>query len=295
MLAKIASSPPAPRNDTFFWFAVTFFLLFLPGCATLASSFDPQFTADQIAGKNRFHKEIIPTQIFTLTTYSRLETPGKPLTVYIEGDGRAWLSKNLLSKDPTPFHPMVLELAALDPSPNVVYLARPCQYDNLAFQKPCGPEYWSDKRFSEEVISSMNEAVDFFAEKAAASQVHLVGYSGGAAVAVLITERRQDIVSLRTVAGNLDPEALNRHHRVSPLSGSLDPIQAAPKISSIPQRHFIGANDKVVPPSVSENFLRASEDSACVKVTTVEGAGHHSGWAEKWKELIGMPCHCEET
>ena len=213
--------------------------------------------------------------------------------MYFEGDGRAWLSKNVLSNDPTPAHPLALELASLDPSSNVVYLARPCQYDGSAFQEPCDASYWSNKRYSEEVIASTNEAVDALVKEAGASGVHLVGYSGGGAVAVLVAARRTDVVSLKTVAGNLDPAAVKVYHEVSPLEGSLDPLGVASKISKIPQRHYIGERDDVVPSSIVQNFSRASGNDRCIKVTRVPGATHQVGWAERWEDLLKLPVSCE--
>jgi predicted esterase len=287
-------TPVKKSRGSFFCVIIVFLSLMISGCATIAGSFNPEAGADQIAGQAHFTKERVQTQVFTLTAYSRLDNPGQPLTLYIEGDGRAWLSKNRLSDDPTPFHPLALQLASMDPSANVVYLGRPCQYGGAASQMPCDPEYWSNKRFSEEVIASMNAAVDFFAKKASASQIHLVGYSGGAAVAVLVAARRQDVASLRTVAGNLDPEAVNRTHDVGPLTGSLDPLTAAKKISHIPQRHFVGSRDEVVPSFAAENFLKASGSDHCIEITRVLGATHHGGWEEKWKELVKLPVSCQE-
>ncbi len=279
-------------RGSFFCVFSTLILSAFSGCVTLATSFNPQIAADQTAVTAHFVKQTIPTSVFKLVTYSRLESPGQPLTVYIEGDGRVWLSKNRLADDPTPFHPMTLQLATLDSSPNIVYLGRPCQYDSHAIEKPCEPTYWSNKRFSEEVIVSMNEAIDVLVKKINASGVHLVGYSGGGAVAVLLAARRQDIASIRTIAGNLDPAALNVHHGVSLLKGSLDPMEAAQKISDIPQRHFIGSRDTVVLPFVSQNFLRASGNSRCVKITEVRGATHHTGWIEEWKKLVTLSVAC---
>ncbi len=261
---------------------------FLAGCATLGGAFDSQVHANRLAGESHFVKESVPTGVFTLTGFTRIQEPGKPLTVYIEGDGRAWLSKNRLSDDPTPVHPMTLKLATLDDSPNVAYLARPCQYDNSVLEQPCGPEYWSDKRFSEEVIASMDEAVGFLARQANSRQIHLVGYSGGGAVAVLVAARRKDIFSIRTIAGNLDPAAVNSFHHVPPLTGSLTPLSEAKTISSIPQTHFVGSRDKVVPPVAAENFLKAS-GSPCARIVPVDGATHHAGWTERWKELLKIP------
>lgn len=264
--------------------------LILPGCATVASSFDPQANTQRIADKYQFAKERIPAGIFTLTSYEKVHEWGSSVRVYIEGDGRAWSSRHEVSFDPTPVHPVLFELAALDPAPNVVYLARPCQFDSSATEKPCDPEYWTDKRFSEEVIASVNSALDTIKEKQGATQLDLVGYSGGAAVAVLVAARRHDVVSIRTIAGNLDPATVNRHHGAGPLEGSLDPMSVAGQVAHIPQRHFIGTRDEVVPRQTLENFRRAA--ASCQELTVVDGATHHEGWANKWRELLELPVTC---
>ena len=213
------------------------------------------------------------------------------MTVYIEGDGFAWRTRRQLSPDPTPRHPLVMSLATLDPSSNVAYLARPCQYQKDP-DPNCRPDYWSDRRFSEEVVGSMNQALDGLKRASSSQKIHLIGYSGGGAIAVLIAARRSDVASLRTVAGNLDPDGVFKHHHVPRLKGSLDPLAEAASLSALPQRHFTGTNDKTVPPFVTENFLKASGHSACVAITPVSGATHGSGWQEEWTRLLAMPLSC---
>ena len=261
----------------------------LAGCATLSSALDPRIAADEIALKSRFVKESISIQNFTLVAYSRLESLGQPLVVYIEGDGRAWLSKNHLSDDPTPVHPLVLQLAALDSSQNVAYLARPCQYTS---DEPCDSSYWSNKRFSEEVIASMNQAVDRLKLEAKAKEIHLIGYSGGGAVAVLVAARRNDVASLRTIAGNLDHEAVNHYQGVSSLNGSLNPMDYAAKVSAIPQEHLVGTKDKVIPVFIAKEFAKKANNPLCVKITEVPEASHTSGWIEVWLKVLRRPLAC---
>jgi poly(3-hydroxybutyrate) depolymerase len=114
--------------------------------------------------------------------------------------------------------------------------------------------------------------------------VHLVGYSGGAAIAVLLAARRQDVASVRTVAGNLDSEAVNRMHRVSAMPESLNPIDVAPALARIPQIHFISQSDIVVPASIAARFAAAA--TGCARVVTIVGPSHESGWAEQWPTLL---------
>lgn len=266
-------------------------LFFFAGCLSLPSSAERLSTADTIAQGSGFHRTRVHTTPFTLTAYSKIQNPGQPLHVYIEGDGYAWVTRNRVSGDPTPRRPVALELAAEDPAPNVIYLARPCQYTTVEMNAACEDEaYWTGKRFSEEVISSMNQAIDKFAREAQSPGIHLIGYSGGGAVAALIAVRRRDVKSLRTVAGNLDPKGLDQYHEVSPLDdASLDPMEVAGKLRSIPQYHFVGTDDAVVPAFVAENFVEKMEDSACVQVRSVSGADHANGWIEAWPRLLKLP------
>ncbi len=253
----------------------------LCGCAT--TSYDPGY-------ENGFIKTLIPGRNFTLLSYTRIKETGKPLVIYIEGDGLAWKSRSRVSSDPTPTDPLVMRLTALDPSPNVAYLARPGQYPSLGASR-CDPKYWTGSRFSREVIENMDTAVSRLREKAKAPSVSLVGYSGGAAVAVLISARRDDITGLRTIAGNLDCDAVSRWNEVSPLKDSLNPIDVAAKISAVPQRHFIASGDKVVPSYVAESFAGNCGDEKYKSITTVKGATHYSGWEDKWAGLLKVPLY----
>jgi hypothetical protein len=278
------------------WPAALLLLLGLTsGCAAWQSQADRQAAADRIARDGGFEKVSIEAAPFTLAAYLRVTTPGAPLHLYIEGDGAAWIDRAWRSEDPTPKRPLVMELAALDPAPNVAYLARPGQYP-AAGSSPCDPAYWSDRRFSAEVVTAMGKAVDTLAAKGKAREIHFIGYSGGAAIAVLLAAGRTDVASLRTVAGNLDPEALNRHHRVSPLHrDSLNPLDAAPGLCRLPQRHFVGAEDGVVPPLAARSFVARAGFRDERAITVVTGASHSEGWRGQWKRLLMISgASCDE-
>ena len=264
-------------------------VFFMCGQAHANPFVDSNKRADRIAEENGFKKRFIKTDKFTLTSYQKISAPGEGLVVYIEGDGRAWRTPRKISKDPTPKNTLVLELAAMDISPNVVYLARPCQYTDRSLEPFYDSKYWTSDRFSEEVVRSMDQAIEEICSDRGASEVHIVGYSGGAAVAALIAARRSDIASFRSIAGNLDPAALNEYHNVSPLKGSLDPLDAAAKLKNIPQEHFIGKQDKVVPGFIAQNFVNAEGAAVNVEIIRVEGASHYKGWKKKWKELGERP------
>ncbi|MEO5375558.1 MAG: alpha/beta hydrolase [Alphaproteobacteria bacterium] len=251
--------------------------------------------AESIARAASFTRSGIRTDGFLLTAFSRLAPSGKAesLTVYIEGDGLAWVTRTQLSTNPTPANPTALQLAVQDRAPSVVYLARPCQYTDPASDPKCQPTYWSGRRFAEEVIASTNQAIDQVKARSGARRLHLVGYSGGGAVAALVAARRDDVASLRTVAGNLDHVALHRHHKVTQLTESLNAVNVAKSLKGLPQRHYAGADDTVVPPFIAEGFARAVADSRCVRAITVRGANHHDGWVALWPSLLRQPVACE--
>lgn len=268
-----------------------FFLLLLPGCALLPSHAYRQ--ADRLAEAGGFAKSYLAGDRFDLLAYRRISRPGAPLTVYLEGDGAAWLTPNRLSADPTPKHPLVLQLAAMDPAANVVYLARPCQFVMLPDRgRNCQETHWSDQRFSEEMVTAIDQAISELVAETAAPALDLVGYSGGGALAVLVAARRQDVRSLRTVAGNLDHQEFSRYHRVSPLSGSLNPIDVAEKVALIPQLHFVGRQDDTVPERITERFLAALPAPNCAGKVEVAEADHANGWLAQWPGLLQrqLPC-----
>ena len=265
-----------------------FLALSVSGCAIGKSFVLREDLADAIARDRGLAKNYIKSGRFTLVSYSRFNAPARALRVYIEGDGKAWKSRRRLSHDPTPSNPLALRLAAVDESANVAYLARPGQYQPSNAES-CDSTYWSARRFAPEVIDAVNGAIDKLKINSGAGNIELVGYSGGGAIAVLVAARRKDVVSLRTVAGNLDHIAVSNYHNVSRLKGSLNPIDTAPIISKLPQRHFIGGDDKRIPAHIVESFVEKTGDRPHTRITNVKGAAHGSGWAEKWPELLLLP------
>lgn len=151
-------------------------------------------------------------------------------------------------------------------------------------------EYWTGSRFSEEVIAAMGHAIDTL--KPSGAPVHLVGYSGGAAVAVLIAARRGNVASIRSVAGNLDSEGVNRHHGVSAMPHSLNPIEAAERLSHIPQRHFVGGRDAEVPAFIAAGYVRRSGGTRYGDIVPVAAASHEEGWEKAWQGVWAVLPRC---
>lgn len=269
--------------------------LSLGGCAGTQSTFNRLETAQNIASSAHMTQRQIPAVPFNLTVFERAPAPGQVAMIYIEGDGLAWLSRTTPSFDPTPIHPTALELAQTDPAANVIYMARPCQYSKTTNPaRACARKYWMGARFAPEAVAAMNEALNDIKARYDIPAFHLVGYSGGGAMAALLAEQRKDVASLRTVAGNLDHAAHSRLHKVSLLSDSLNPADNAAKIANLPQRHFIGAQDKNVTPAIYDSFARAAGQPNCLRKTIVPGASHEKGWAARWPNLLKEPLGCRE-
>jgi len=118
--------------------------------------------------------------------------------------------------------------------------------------------------------------------------LRLVGYSGGAAVAALVAAKREDVVQLVTVAGNLDHRAWTTWHQVSDLSQSLNPADARRELSAIPQYHLIGEKDKVVPPALIDEFVAGFSSSEKIMVREIPDFDHQCCWVQRWSSLMTL-------
>lgn len=263
--------------------------LTLLGCA---GSTEYTINADKLALRSDMGMMEVPAERFTLLTYARLRGPGRPVTIYFEDEGRVWFNqrRSTLSINPTPIDPMALQLAIRDPALNVAYVGRPCQYVELAHQRHCGDEYWLARRYSPEVVAAMSKAVDQIKARARAPAVHLVGFGGGAAIAVLVAARRPDVASLRSVAGVLDHRATRGDPRLPPLDGSLNPIDVAGQLARLPQILYSGSRDPEVPPAIAEAYAEAAGPRSCIRLVTVPDLDHAQGWPERWGyDLLESP------
>lgn len=260
-------------------------LTLLTACATPPTPAERQSRSDELAATSHWQAEPIRTGSFELLAYRPQQiTPQAQLTIYIEGDGLAWLSSSQASADPTPIDPLALRLALAQPVGNAVYLGRPCQYGNTA-ARGCAQRYWTDARFAPEVISATSQAIDQLKTRFGASELHLVGYSGGAAVAALIAAERKDVRTLISVAGNLDQRAWTRLHRITPLRDSLNPADRIDRLASIRQWHWVGAQDSNITPALIQDFAQAFPAKQRPIVRSVPGFDHRCCWAEQWPAL----------
>lgn len=258
--------------------------------ALLAGCQSPREALRQLADAHGRQLEILPGQPFPLAMLPPQDTTKVPrLRVYLEGDGHAWATATQPSLDPSPHNLLVARLAVDDPTPNA-YLARPCQF---VMAPACEPDLWINRRFSQEVVTSLNQALDQLKQRYGNREFELVGYSGGAALVLLLTAQRDDITQVQTLAGNLSPRLWAQMKGFSPLSGSLDPLDYQDRLAAIPQRHLVGDADYVVPSSLAKAYLEQLCPFVCSQVVISPATDHEQGWEIAWKTWRDQPLSCE--
>ncbi len=203
------------------------------------------------------------------------------LHIYIEGDGRGWLTRTTVSRDPTPLKPLMLELMTLDANPSV-YLGRPC-YFGLATSAGCDARLWTSHRYSAEVVESLERVIEVLVAEGRYSTVVLFGHSGGGTLATLLARRVPQTRALVTIAANLDVGAWADLHGYTPLGGSLDPAREREFPSGIFQVHWVGSLDTETPPSLLSTLRPYLGDDG---VRIREGFDHDCCWDQIWPSQL---------
>ncbi len=258
----------------------------ITGCNT--SRFNAGKTADRLAQKHEFTKKLVKGGDFWFTTYQKISDPSGPKVIYIEGDGKIMANRYAISDNPTPTKPMLISLAFADPRPNVVYLARPCQYTPMEVNSQCNNTYWTNKRYSEDSIEAINQAINKISSN---DKFELVGYSGGGGVAVLIAARNKNTSSVLTIAANLDIDDFIKYHNAAPMVSSLNPIDYASAVKNVPQLHFSGGKDKIVPAFIGEKFT-ARITTGCARHEIIPEVEHDKYWQKYWDYILNSSITC---
>ncbi len=260
-----------------------FLLLLLSACATSRYNnlYKSQNTIENLLPKE-FVVQKYSTEKFNLYGLLRpAKQESSSLRVYIEGDGLAWLNRNTISDNPTPTDKTTATLAKMDTSDSaLLYLARPCQYVEITEAKMCEKKYWSSHRLSPEVIESLNTAITMAKEKTKAEKISLIGFSGGGGAAVLIAAMRDDVEFIGTLAGLLDHKAWTKQHKISPLHGSLNPLDKIELVKNIKQLHITSSDDKIISPYSQKNYCKKlNQIDACKEISGME---HNGNWWKVW-------------
>lgn len=243
--------------------------VFLGGCSTPAERYH------RLARETGLKDLVLPGAGFELQAFFAPVDAGANATlhVYLDGDGTPWLTPRLVAADPSPRDPLVLRLMLSDSAPTL-YLGRPC-YLELDDRDTCPSRYWTNQRYSEEVVASLATGLQTFLADHRFEQLVLIGFSGGGTLAMLLAPRLPKTVAVVTLGANLDPDAWTRHHGYLPLTGSLNPMLANPLSSHVYQLHLVGSEDDNILPTVSR-----------VQVEVVQGMRHNCCWEPLWPEIL---------
>lgn len=238
-------------------------MVLLSGCASITAP------ADYV------YKEI-ETRDFTIATWQKITNPQEVYKIYIEGDGYAFDRHGKPTQDPTPKGKLVRELAFGDKSPNVIYLARPCQYIKSPI---CSKRHWTTARFASEIINAEYETIKQIIGN---HPVILIGFSGGAQIAGLVATAKPglNVKKIITIAGNLDHLSWTQYHNLPPLNESMHLESYRKQFTEIPQIHYVGNNDKVIPPVLVREFV--GNDDLVVEVNRTN---HNEGWESIYNKV----------
>jgi hypothetical protein len=256
--------------------------LLLGSCAT-----DPDKSVDALAASHGLTREVVSGNGFDHLIHRRPalsagSESAKGIHVYLEGDGRPWVTRHRIASDPTPGNPLALRLMVEDPAP-VLFVGRPC-YQGFALAEGCRSGLWTHDRYSPEVVQSMVSAIEHALPPSERPPLTLIGYSGGGVLAMLIAERLEGVAGVITVAANLDIDAWADHHRYSRLTGSLNPARQGPLDPRIRQIHLTGDRDRQVPPWTIERFRAVNPDAT---FKSIPGFDHRCCWLEQWPRILG--------
>ncbi|ROM97286.1 alpha/beta hydrolase [Pseudomonas brassicacearum] len=257
--------------------------------ALLSGCQSPRQSLEALGSEHGQHVEIIVTQAFPLILSTPLKRPDtRRIRLYLEGDGHAWATASQPSLDPSPQQLLIAGMAFNDPTPSL-YLARPCQFVSAP---GCVPALWTARRFSPEVLDSLDQALNQIKSRYGNQDFELIGYSGGAALALLLAARRDDIAQVQTLAGNLSPRLWAERLNLSPLTGSLEPLDNRARLAHVRQRHLVGADDSIVPPALVDSYRRALGRADCLEVVVLPGVSHAEGLDKVWGDWRDRPIQC---
>ena len=228
----------------------------------------------------------VQTTTFTLHTEQKLTDPTAAVKIYIEGDGHAFDHLGRPTDDPTPRSDFMRRAAFGDASPNVVYMGRPCQY---VHDTHCTPADWTSARFSKRAVDATADAIAQIANglppeagRCSGRPTILIGFSGGAQIAglVAVLHPELNVKKIITISGNLDHPAWTRLKNLAPLDGSLDLNSYRAAFARIPQLHYVGDADPVIPADLTIRFVNDPS-----RIVIVPSAGHGTGFDAVFSQI----------
>ena len=224
-----------------------------------------------IAVPKTFMYREIQTETYKLASWQKITDKSQPIRIYIEGDGYAFNHAGQPTKNPTPQGTFLRKIVFNDPNPNVVYLARPCQFVK---DDKCSQKDWTTGRFSQQIVNSTTQAIEKISEK---QPITLIGYSGGALLSGLVIEQNSKLSVKKwiTLAGVLNHTKWTEDLNLPPLKDSVD----LEKLPTIPQLHLIGDKDKTVSYKLTESLLNKEN------LIIIPNAKHDSGYEDYYQTI----------
>lgn len=139
-------------------------------------------------------------------------------------------------------------------------------------------------------MEEMEKVIDQWVEQG--QEVVLIGFSGGANMAVQLAARLPNVVGLITVAGNLDAGSFSRYHRLPPeVYGNNAVLLEA--LAQLPQLHYTGGQDRIIPPELTVLQLApVLGHQHCVEVVEQALADHHGPWSMEWPRFERLEASC---
>jgi hypothetical protein len=241
---------------------VLFGVIFLIGCKAV------------VVPDDFLYKEI-KISTFVLASWQKITNPSSGFKIYIEGDGASFDAYGLPTNNPTPKGKLLREIAFADKSPNVIYLSRPCQF---VMSDICSQRHWTTARFAPEIVLAMYDAIS---EISGDNDVVLIGFSGGAQIAGLVSVVKKgiNVKKIITIGGNLDHLAWTEYHGLPPLTESLNLESYRSEFIKIPQKHYVGTKDKIIPMELVYEFVK---DNSLIEQVN---AYHNDGWDVIYEEI----------
>lgn len=261
-------------------------------CLLLQACVSPAGKLDELAVSQGFERSQLTVGGFRLLVYRNPqaqrfqasrneENAGGILHVYLEGDGSPWRHRTIIMADPTPRSPLMLRLMEQDSQP-AVYLGRPC-YNGTAGEEGCNNSLWTSARYSQTIVDSMAAGLRVLAKRHGATELWLMGHSGGGALAMLLAREEPIVTRVVTIAGNLDTDAWTRHHGYTPLYGSVNPAELPLLRDDVWQWHLLGGRDAVIPPPLVRRFIMQQPRSSAFMV---DQFAHGCCWQLLWPRVL---------
>ena len=93
---------------------------------------------------------------YEIASWQKITDDSSVIHIYLEGDGHAFDGRGVPTRDPTPHGTFMRDLAMSDTAPNVVYIARPCQF---IMSPTCHRTDWTTGRFSGRIVDAIGRVV----------------------------------------------------------------------------------------------------------------------------------------